>query len=213
MNNCKTFLRSKFLKITSAIILFWPWLAHAQMQQSNYVSCEIQPDNSVIFRVKAPNANTVQVFGTWPPTLPYAIPMTKKDTLYEAKLGPLPSGMYEYRFMIDSVFSLDPKNSDVTRDGAFVENRLMVPGPLADILDVKAVPHGHVTMVWYPSHVLGVDRRMYVYTPPGYDRENKSYPVLYLLHGGGGDEDGWLIRGRANYVLDNLIASGKAAPM
>jgi len=155
----------------------------------------------------------VQVFGTWPPNLQYGIPMGKKDTLYEAKVGPLPSGMYEYRFMVDSLFSLDPKNSEVTRDGAIVENRLMIPGTLADLIDVKAVPHGQVTAVWYPSPTLGMDRRMLVYTPPGYEKDKKSYPVLYLLHGGGGDEEGWISRGRANYILDNLIAAGKAVPM
>ena len=213
MENSRQVLKDSMMKNFWVIIFLLPALGQAQPQQSSYISHEVQPDNSVIFRIKAPNANTVQVFGTWPPNLQYGIPMGKKDTLYEAKVGPLPSGMYEYRFMVDSLFSLDPKNSEVTRDGAIVENRLMIPGTLADLIDVKAVPHGQVTAVWYPSPTLGMDRRMLVYTPPGYEKDKKSYPVLYLLHGGGGDEEGWISRGRANYILDNLIAAGKAVPM
>ncbi|PWT78438.1 MAG: esterase [Bacteroidetes bacterium] len=213
MRNCRRFLSDKMSARFSMFIFLLPVFVQAQMQPGLYVSKEVQPDNSVIFRVKAPDAKSVKVFGTWPASLPYAIPMEKKDSLFEAKVGPLPSGMYEYRFLIDSMFTLDPKNSEVTRDGPIIENRLMVPGPLADLLDVKSVPHGRVTSVWYPSSVLGEDRRMYIYTPPGYDQDKKKYPVLYLLHGASGDEDGWLNRGRVNYVLDNLIASGKATPM
>jgi enterochelin esterase family protein len=213
MKNGRLAIQDSMMKKILAIIFLIPILVRAQPQQSSYVSREVQPDNSVIFRVKAPGANSVSVFGTWPPSLQYAIPMTKKDTLYEVKVGPLPSGMYEYRFMIDSVFTLDPKNNEVTRDGSIIENRLMVPGALADLIDVKSVPHGQVTAVWYPSPTLGMERRMLVYTPPGYEKDKKTYPVLYLMHGGGGDEEGWTSRGRANYILDNLIASGKAVPM
>jgi len=208
----KTIINS--FRIVLAIALMPPSNVRAQMQrQPTYLSHEVQADNSVIFRVMAPGATSVAVFGTWPPNLQYAIPMTKKDSVYEVKVGPLPSGMYEYRFMVDSMFTLDPRSSEVTRDGAIVENRLMIPGPLADIIDVKQVPHGQVTALWYPSPTLSGERRMYIYTPPGYEKDKKRYPVLYLLHGGGGDEDGWVSRGRANYILDNLIASGKAVPM
>jgi enterochelin esterase family protein len=89
----------------------------------------------------------------------------------------------------------------------------MVPGALADLIDAKDVPHGQVTAVWYPSPTLGGNRRMMVYTPPGYEKSKQKYPVMYLLHGAGGDEDVWVNRGRANYILDNLIAAGKATPM
>ena len=85
---------------------------------------------------------------------------------------------------------------------------------MADVIDVKPVPHGDIKAAWYNSPTIsGAQRRMFIYTPPGYDKSNKQYPVLYLLHGGGGDEEGWLSRGRANYMIDNLIASGKAVPM
>jgi enterochelin esterase family protein len=121
--------------------------------------------------------------------------------------------MYVYTYIVDGVKMLDPANRVVVRDGGYIESRLMIPGGLTDLIDVRDVPHGRVTAVWYPSPVCGMNRRMIVYTPPEYEKNKKKYPVLYLLHGGGGDEEGWISRGRANYILDNLIAAGKARPM
>lgn len=185
---------------------------HAQ-NNTRLVSPDIQPDNSVIFRIKAPNATSVAVIGTF--ALDFKpVSMVKNDSgIYETKIGPLPSDMYEYRFILDSTLMLDPNNNSVTRDGSIVENRLLVPGKLGDLIATQNVPHGNVTAVWYPSPTLGKERRMYVYTPPGYEKGKDKYPVLYLLHGGGGDEEGWISRGRANYILDNLIASKAAVPM
>ncbi|HWB27257.1 MAG TPA: alpha/beta hydrolase-fold protein [Chitinophagaceae bacterium] len=192
-----------------------PLFAGAQRASNPVYPPEIQPDNSVIFRLKAPKAQAVSVFGTWPPSkYNFGVPMEKKnDSMFEVKIGPLPSGMYEYRYFIDGIATIEPGSNLVTRDGVNVENRLMVPGVLADIYDAKPVPHGQLTAVWYPSPTLGSQRRMFVYTPPGYEKDKKKYPVLYLLHGAGGDEECWSNRGRANYILDNLIAAGKAEPM
>ena len=90
----------------------------------------------------------------------------------------------------------------------------MISGPESEWWDFKDVPHGSVQAVWYPSPTLKMaSRRMMVYTPPGYETSTQKYPVLYLLHGGGGDEDAWLTMGRANIIMDNLIAAGKAKPM
>ena len=176
-------------------------------------SPEILPDNSVIFRLKAPEASSVQVVGTWARDFK-PVPMVRNDSsVYEVKIGPLPSDMYEYRFILDGVAILDPGNNAVTRDGVYVENRLLVPGKLADLIAVQDVPHGKVSAVWYQSPTLGTQRRMYVYTPPGYEQGKAKYPVMYLLHGGGGDEDGWVNRGRVNYIIDNLIASKQSVPM
>jgi enterochelin esterase-like enzyme len=186
--------------------------AYAQPNNTRLNSPEILPDNSVIFRIKAPSAMSVSVVGTFSPGFK-PTPMVKKDSIYEAKLGPLTSNMYEYRFIVDGVPTLDPNNTSVTRDGAIVENRLLVPGALADLIAAQDVPHGKVTAVWYASPTLGATRRMHVYTPPGYDEGKDKLPVMYLLHGGGGDEEGWISRGRANYILDNLIASKQAVPM
>jgi len=185
----------------------------AQTRTKNMLP-EVQPDNSVIFHIKAPDAKKVILYGSWPPSkYESGIPMERKDSIFEVKIGPLPSAMYEYRYLVDGMSVNEPGSSLVTRDGIYVENRLMVPGPQADLYDAKNVPHGRVTEVWYSSPTLGSERRMSVYTPPGYEKSNKRYPVLYLLHGAGGDEEVWLNRGRANYILDNLIAAGKAVPM
>jgi enterochelin esterase family protein len=185
---------------------------HAQ-NNTRLVSPEILPDNSVIFRIKAPGAHKVQVVGTFSPGFKPTT-MEKKDSgLFEVKIGPLASDMYEYRFILDSALMLDPNNNAVTRDGSYIENRLLIPGKLGDVLATQNVPHGNVTAVWYSSPILGTTRRMYVYTPPGYENGKDKYPVMYLLHGGGGDEDGWINRGRANYIIDNLIAAKEAVPM
>jgi enterochelin esterase family protein len=190
-----------------------PVWAVAQMRVVN-MPPEVQADNSVIFRIKAPDAKKVILLGTWPPSkYEFTIQMERKDSIFEVKVGPLPSAMYEYRYLIDGISTTEPGSSLVTHDGVNVENRLMVPGPQADLYDAKVVPHGQVTSIWYLSPTLGSERRMSVYTPPGYEKSNKRYPVLYLLHGAGGDEEVWVNRGRANYILDNLIAAGKAIPM
>ena len=175
---------------------------------------EIQPDNSVVFRVKAPRATSASVSGSFPSAFARNVPMVKKDSIFEVTIGPLPSDMYEYDIIVDGVPMLDPGNTGVTRDGAWIQSRLLIPGGQGDLYDVKAVPHGDIKATWYPSPTIGMERRMFIYTPPGYDKNTtRKYPVMYLLHGGGGDEEGWLSRGRANYILDNLIAAGKAVPM
>jgi len=198
----------------SLIILASPYHTQGQRRPSNIISPEVLSDNSVIFRIKAPNATKVEVSGTWAKEFMKTIPMVKKDSIFEVKIGPLPSDMYEYDIIVDGVPMLDPLNKTVTRDGAWIQSRLMVSGGLGDIIDVKPVPHGDLKAVWYDSPTVGKDqRRMFIYTPPNYDKSNKKYPVLYLLHGGGGDEEVWISRGRANYILDNLIAAGKAQSM
>lgn len=194
-------------------LLLMSFCAKAQMNNNRIISPEILQDNSVIFRVKAPGAYSVQVVGTFSPGFK-PTQMEKKDSgLFEVKIGPLASDMYEYRFILDSAAMLDPGNTSVTRDGSYVESRLLIPGDLGNLLATQNVPHGRVTAVWYNSPTLGTERRMFVYTPPGYEDGKSKYPVMYLLHGGGGDEDGWINRGRANYILDNLIASQQAVPM
>ncbi len=187
--------------------------ASAQRRPSTLVSTDVQADNSVIFRIKAPDAQKVSVSGTWPRALGNTLPMIKKDSIFEVTVGPMPSDMYEYEFIVDGIPALDPNSSLVTRDGAWIQGAFFVPGAEADVYDTKPVPHGTMTSVWYLSPSIGMERKMNIYTPPGYEKGKKKYPVMYLLHGGGGDEEVWLSRGRANYILDNLIASGKAEPM
>jgi enterochelin esterase-like enzyme len=177
------------------------------------ISPDVQPDNTVVFRMKAPGAYSVQLTGSFAVDFK-PVPMVKNDSgIYEIKIGPLASDIYEYRFILDSTMVLDPNNTFVTVGGSVVENRVLIPGKLGNLLATQNVPHGNVTAVWYPSPALGSTRRMQVYTPPGYEQGKEKYPVLYLLHGAGGDEESWISRGRANYILDNLIAAKEAVPM
>lgn len=211
---------SKFCELSKSLcflILFGTILSISCHQSAGQVkSPEVLQDGSVIFRLYAPEVDSVTVRGTFGPseTTIASVDMIKNDTgLFEAKYGPLASDMYVYTYIVDGVPMLDPNNNIVVRDGSYIESRLVVPGETFDLYDVKDVPHGRLTTVWYPSPTIGMERRLIVYTPPGYEKSGESYPVLYLLHGGGGDEEAWVSRGRANYILDNLIASGKAEPM
>lgn len=183
-------------------------------QGPRVISPEIQSDHRVTFRLYAPKSTTVVVNGNWENGL--NIPMTKDDKgIWSATVGPLSAQLWAYAFNVDGLKVLDPGNGEYQRDGQNYQNLLMISGEFSDSWEFKPdVPHGAVQAVWYSSEILKQKgRRMYVYTPPDYMTSNTRYPVLYLLHGGGGDEDAWVNMGRANIILDNLIASGKAKPM
>ncbi|HLK65127.1 MAG TPA: alpha/beta hydrolase-fold protein [Bryobacteraceae bacterium] len=177
------------------------------------VSPEIHTDHTVTFRLSAPKANEVTLNGSWEGAR--EIKMSKDDNgIWSVTVGPLGAQLWGYWYLVDGVKALDPGNGETQRDGSRIDNLLMISGPASDLWDFKDVPHGTINIVWYPSPTLKEDRRrMYVYTPPGYEASQSRYPVLYLLHGGGGDEDAWVTMGRANVILDNLIAAGKAKPM
>ena len=177
------------------------------------VSPEIAADNSVTFRLYSENARSVEVNGSWM-GMGETLQMKKgSDGIWTAGTEALEPSMYHYNFVLDGVSILDPRNPKAMRDGTRYASTLMVPGDASEVFQVNDVPHGSITKVWYDSPTLKLNRRMYVYTPPGYEDSKEKYPVLYLLHGGGGDEDAWTSLGRANYILDNLIAAGKARPM
>lgn len=147
------------------LILALPLLVNAQRRPSKIVSPEVLPDNSVIFRIYAPKATDAKVVGTWNRRFAPDV-MVKKDTIWEVRVGPLPSDMYEYDIVVDGLPMLDPLNKAVTRDGAYIQSRLMVPNGLGDIIDVKPVPHGDLKAVWYDSPTVGASqRRMFIYTP------------------------------------------------
>ncbi|MEO8076476.1 MAG: alpha/beta hydrolase-fold protein [Acidobacteriota bacterium] len=176
-------------------------------------SPEIHPDKTVTFRLSAPKATEVTLSGSWDGAT--NLKMTRDDSgVWSTTVGPLSAQLWGYWYMVDGVKALDPGNGETQRDGARYDNLLMIPGPESEMWDFKDVPHGTVQAVWYPSPTLKMPaRRMMVYTPPGYESSTRKYPVLYLLHGGGGDEDAWLTMGRANIIMDNVIAAGKATPM
>jgi enterochelin esterase family protein len=176
-------------------------------------SPEIHPDRTVTFRLLAPKASEVTLNGSWDNGTD--LKMTKDESgVWSTTVGPLVPQLWGYWFVADGVKALDPNNGETQRDGSRYDNLLMISGPESEWWDFKDVPHGSVQAVWYPSPTLKMpSRRMMVYTPPGYETSTQKYPVLYLLHGGGGDEDAWLTMGRANIIMDNLIAAGKAKPM
>lgn len=190
------------------------------------VSPQINDNNTVTFRLRAPKAVTVQVTGDFLPTQAIETPFGKFDgpgvaDLKEGKDGvweyttpePLAPELYSYTFLVDGLKINDPSNVYQIRDVASVTNVFLIGGDRADLYAVNKVPHGTVSKVWYNSKGLGMDRRLTVYTPAGYETSGKRYPVFYLLHGMGGDENAWSELGRTAQILDNLIAQGKAEPM
>jgi enterochelin esterase-like enzyme len=187
----------------------------AQQMSRRIISPEIQPDNKVILRLYAPHSIGVAVNGEWMTGAVTRENLVRNDTgMWSITLGPLQPEFYGYTFIVDGVTVLDPSNPQIKRDGVRNASVLLVPGKESDLYTVKNVPHGTLSKVWYESPTLNLTRRMYIYTPPGYESNAKTkYPVLYLLHGGGGDEDAWTTLGRAPIILDNLIALGKAKPM
>jgi len=175
-------------------------------------SPEVLAEGKVVFRLLAPGATSVTVGGDYP--IGTSVAMAKDDAgVWSATVGPLKPDLYSYFFTVDGVRTLDWRNASVMRDGARYASWLRVPGPEAADYQVNDVPHGTVAQAWYPSPTLGMTRRMYVYTPPGYETGTERYPVLYLLHGGGGDEAAWTELGCAPEILDNLIAQGRVRPL
>jgi enterochelin esterase family protein len=174
------------------------------------VSPEVQADHKVTFRIYAPKASEVTVGGDFGAVTK----LTKDDTgVWTATVGPLTPDLYSYSFTVDGVKTLDPKNASIKQGIASNDNMLFAPGKEADFEDNKNVAHGDIRQVWYHSSTLETQRRMHVYTPPGYDSSTDKYPVFYLLHGGGDEDSGWSSIGRAGFILDNLIAGKKAKPM
>ena len=197
--------------------------------RANVQSPVVNPDGTVTFNLFAPKAVKVEVTGDFLPTRTVEIPgrgsydapgvaaLTEgPDDVWTYTTGKLAPEMYSYTFNIDGMTGVkDPANIYVNRDIVSFTNIFIVSdqkGDKGDLYRVNEVPHGNLSKVWYNSPTLKMQRRMTIYTPPGYDKGGK-YPVLYLLHGAGGDENAWSELGRAAQILDNLIATGKAKPM
>lgn len=208
--------------ITFIFAFFLCYSVFAQQSLSSRAtvkSPEINPDNTVTFRLIAPKAMKVELIGdifndpdnggqgsaqlkeiegVWTYTTP----------------TPLEPELYFYNFKVDGLKINDPNNVHIIRDVANIFNVFIIGGPRADLYKVNDVPHGIVSRVWYDSPTVGFDRRLTIYTPAGYEQNTKTkYPVFYLMHGAGGDEEAWIALGRTSQILDNLIAQGKAKPM
>ena len=191
----------------------------------------INPDGTVTFRYQNRKAVRVTLSGDFLPVQHLEFEMNGQKISYDAPgVAELRENngvweyttpfavepeMYTYTFNVDGTQEIDPNNVFVNRDIASLTSVLLVPkeGARSDLYAVHHVPHGTVSKVWYPSATAGFDRRMTVYTPAGYETSKAKYPVLYVLHGIGGDEDAWVTQGRATQILDNLIARGQAKPM
>lgn len=175
------------------------------------VSCEVKPDRTVTFRLRAADAADVKVGGDF---IQGPQQMTKgEDGVWTVTLGPLHPAIYSYTFRMNGVSFLDPVNPMIKPGERAGESMFEVPGDAPAPYDYQNVPHGTVHIEYYDSKSLGVPRRIDVYTPPGYEKGKGSFPALYLLHGSGDTEAGWTTIGRANLIFDNLIAAGKAKPM
>ncbi|RIW12552.1 esterase [Algoriphagus lacus] len=219
-------MKKHLLLIFSAYLLSISVQAQeALFRAQNIISPEVHADNSVTFRLHAPNAQAVQVTGDFLPTVKMETPrgpmdgpgkanLTKGENgVWEFKTSPLGPELYNYSFIIDGFSTTDPSNPFLIRDVASATNIFIVGGGHADLFKVNDIPHGSVTRRWYDSPGLGMDRRITIYTPPGYENSTEKFPVLYLLHGAGGDEEAWINLGRTAQIMDNLIAQGKAKPM
>jgi enterochelin esterase family protein len=215
------------LTIVAAFLLFGvvSFAQQALFGGAQIVSPEVKADHTVTFRIQAPAADSVQITGDFlPPAkmktqwgmidVPGTAKLTKDEKgIWTFTSQPLASDLYSYTVIVDGFKTTDPSNVYIIRDVASVFNVFIVGGGKGDLYQVSKVPHGSVTRRWYDSPGNGMARRVTVYTPAGYETSKEKYPVLYLLHGMGGDEEAWIALGRTSQILDNLIAQGKAKPM
>ncbi len=157
------------------------------------ISPEVLPDHRVTFRIYAPKASEVSVQGDWMTQgRGTGGPLRKDDQgTWSITVGPLVPDFYSYTYTVDGVRTIDPQNPTIKPGIAHLENMFVVPGEEVAFADTRSVRHGEVRIVWYDSTACGCVRRMHIYTPPGYDSSDETYPVLYLIHGG--DDDSGMI--------------------
>lgn len=175
------------------------------------ISPQVNPDNTVVFRYLAPSAKEVILSAQFEKA---QVPLTKDSTgVWSVTLGPVKPDMYPYHFIVDGVRVADPRNTGIFPNEGFQSSIVEITGSSPLIHTLQDVPHGTLSYRYYTSPELGI-RPVVIYTPSGYEKDTKTkYPVLYLLHGTTDTEETWSKVGRANVILDNLIAQGKARPM
>ena len=176
-------------------------------------SIRISADKKVTFSIYAPKASEVSVTGDFQQT--YGALKLQKDQIgiWSVTVGPVTPDLYTYDFSVDGLKVVDPKNIQLKEGAGGYSNLLEVPGKEAEYMAVKNVPHGKLEKVWFNAETLGKTSRVHIYTPPGYENMKGKLPVLYLQHGGGDNDASWATAGRANFILDNLLAEGKMKPM
>ena len=210
---CSTGVRAALLMVTlvAAAAAQQPG-GRAQRVQDTLKSPVIGADGEVKFQIYAPRASEVSLRTEGP--APFANQkLARGDSGVWTFSAQPPADLYIYWFDVDGVPVADPHNNQPRVNMTTVRSLLEVPGPSSEFFAEKAVPHGDVTAIHYQSRALGIPRRMHVYTPPGYATSGQQYPVLYLLHGAGDNDEAWQMAGRANFIFDNLIARGTAKPM
>jgi enterochelin esterase family protein len=208
-------MKNRFISLLIAMMVSHATFAQQNVgfRQGNIVSPQVNGDNSITFKVYAPLAKIVTIKGDWEAN--GGVGQMAKDTggLWNFTTPSLPSDLYLYTFRIDSVQMLDPLNAFSIRDVGNLYSVVITGGGDGDNYTVKDVPHGTVIRTWYRSTEYKKDRRLTIYTPPGYETSKDHYPVLYLLHGSGGDEEAWISLGETARIIDNLIADKKITPM
>jgi enterochelin esterase-like enzyme len=209
----------RIYKMVVAIVITAMISVGARAQQNtgfrlgSIISPEIGEGNRVTFRLKAALAQSVTIKGDWEADDGKGSMTKDANGVWSFTTASLPSDMYLYTFTVDSVQMLDPTNPFVCRDVGNLYSVLITNKGKGDYYSVKDVPHGSVARTWYSSATFKTNRRLTVYTPPGYEEGKARYPVLYLLHGSGGDEEAWVSLGAVPRIMDNLFAEGKAKPM
>jgi enterochelin esterase family protein len=204
-------------KLFISIFCLFIFLSSEAQELANFRRAPVRSleigESTITFRISAPQANVVRLSGSWMRGSDSSGNMTKDSSGVWSVSIPKPTPeLYTYSFNIDGLTVNDPNNTFQQRDGTRYLSVLLLPGELTANY-FEANQHGNLSKVWYESPTLGLTRRMYVYTPYGYDGGTARYPVLYLLHGAGGDEDAWSTMGRACQIMDNLIEKKLAVPM
>ena len=206
-------MKFRFLSAVAVVFVLGATASGQQPRPQAVRSPEVAADRRVTFRIAAPKATEVRLTCE---CVNGAQAMAKDEKgIWSLTLGPFEPDIYEYEFTVDGVTILDPRNEKVKYNGqpSTISSLLEVPGSGPLFYDAKPVPHGTVDIRWYQSKAVNGTRRAYVYTPPNYDRGTSRLPVLYLLHGADGDDSAWTAFGRANHILDNLLAEKKMTPM
>ncbi len=198
-------------RLAFALLFYFSVACCPQPAAAQVASPVVSPDRKVTFRLKAPNAKEVKADGDWTKK---PVVMAKDDKgIWSLTTEPLEPDLYGYYFIVDGTNIPDPSNTFMRVGTKNIKSQVEVPGEKANFLAIQNVPHGALHEHWYFAPALKTTRRVLVYTPPGYDpASGKTYPVLYLLHGSGDDEAYWTQVGRANFIMDNLLAAKKAKP-
>ncbi|HYQ58013.1 MAG TPA: alpha/beta hydrolase-fold protein [Draconibacterium sp.] len=207
--------KSRQLWLAFSIILFVNsvFLGNLQAQPRGRMAGSpiVNPDKSVTFNFVAPDADQVMLYSEF---IEEDLPMAKNESgVWTVTTEPIKPDIYPYCFVVDGIQVADPSNEQIFANERFKYSLVDISGDEPLIHSLQKVPHGDITYCNYFSETLDTYRPLVIYTPPGYRKSNKKYPVLYLIHGGSDTQETWFRVGKVNYILDNLIAQKKAVPM